>query len=132
MSSDIEIALPEEFKPETNDRAFILIGGDFVKFVHLPSLMATLATEVPNLQIVFMPPDPGNIEAMMANGEVEPYCRNICPTPDEQIWPHPLKLLKIGGVAVRNTRLIRIRFSSSFPSQELFELNYPELILALS
>jgi hypothetical protein len=78
-----------------------------------------------------MPPDPGNIETMMANGEVEPCCRNTCPTPDEQIWHHPLKLLKIGGVAVRNTRLIRIRFSSSFPLQELFELNYPEPILAL-
>jgi Transposase DDE domain group 1 len=32
-----------------------------------------------------------------------------------------LKLLKIGAVVVRNTRRIRIWFSSSFPFQELFK-----------
>jgi len=32
-----------------------------------------------------------------------------------------LKLLKIGGAAIRNTRRIRLLLSSSYPYQELFE-----------
>ena len=43
------IALPEEFTPETSNRTFTLMGTDFVEFILLPSLMATLATEVSNL-----------------------------------------------------------------------------------
>jgi hypothetical protein len=37
-----------------------------------------------------------------------------------QVHTIRLKLLKIGAVIVRNTRRIRIWFSSSFPLQELF------------
>jgi len=37
-----------------------------------------------------------------------------------QVQTIRLKLLKLGAVIVRNTRRIRIWFSSSFPLQELF------------
>jgi DNA-binding transcriptional LysR family regulator len=65
------VALPEEFRPETSHRTFTLLGSDFVEFILLPPLMAALATEAPNLQVVFKPPDPKNVEALMANGEVD-------------------------------------------------------------
>jgi DNA-binding transcriptional LysR family regulator len=38
------IALPEEFTPATSHRIFTLMGSDFVEFILLPSLMATLAS----------------------------------------------------------------------------------------
>jgi DNA-binding transcriptional LysR family regulator len=65
------IAVPGEFTPETSNRTFALMGNDFVEFVLLPSLMATLAGEAPNLQILFKSTDLRNIEAMMANSELD-------------------------------------------------------------
>src|SRR5258708_27936214 len=47
------------------------MGNDFVEFILLPSLMATLASEAPNLQILFKSTDLRNIEAMMANSELD-------------------------------------------------------------
>jgi DNA-binding transcriptional LysR family regulator len=65
------IALPAEFVPETSQRTFTLIGSDFVEFILLPSLMAALATEAPNLQILFRTPDPGKTPGLMASGELD-------------------------------------------------------------
>ena len=79
------IALPGVFTPETSNRAFNLMGTDFVEFVLLPSLMSTLATEAPNLQVVFKPPDPTNIEARMANAEVDLAVGYIPKAPNELI-----------------------------------------------
>src|SRR6516165_5967517 len=45
------IAAPAKFTPGTCNRTFALMGTDFVEFILLPSLMATLATEAPNVQI---------------------------------------------------------------------------------
>jgi DNA-binding transcriptional LysR family regulator len=47
------------------------MGSDFVEFIMLPSLMATLASEAPNLQILFKSPDRRNLEAMLANSELD-------------------------------------------------------------
>ena len=65
------IALPEEFTPETGHRTFSLMGTDFVEFILLSPLMATLASEAPNLQILYKSPDRTNIEAMLANSELD-------------------------------------------------------------
>jgi DNA-binding transcriptional LysR family regulator len=65
------IAVPGEFTPETSNRTFALMGNDFVEFVLLPSLMATLAGEAPNLQILFKSIDLRNIEATMANSDLD-------------------------------------------------------------
>jgi DNA-binding transcriptional LysR family regulator len=65
------IAVPGEFTPETSNRAFALMGNDFVEFILLPSLMAMLATEAPNLQILFKSTDLRNIVAMMADSELD-------------------------------------------------------------
>ena len=65
------IALPAEFAAETSQRTFTVIGTDFVEFILLPPLMAALATEAPNLQVLFRTPDPGNIPAMTASGELD-------------------------------------------------------------
>jgi DNA-binding transcriptional LysR family regulator len=37
----------------------------------LPALMTDLAAEFPSVQVVFRPPDPGNLEALMSTGEVD-------------------------------------------------------------
>jgi DNA-binding transcriptional LysR family regulator len=79
------IALPEEFTAETSNRTFTLMGTDFVEFVLLPSLMASLATEAPNLQVVFKPPDPTNLETRMANAEVDLAVGYMPKAPDELI-----------------------------------------------
>jgi DNA-binding transcriptional LysR family regulator len=65
------ITPPAEFVAETSRRTFTLIGTDFVEFLLLPSLMAALAAEAPNLQVLFRTPDPKNIEGMMASGELD-------------------------------------------------------------
>jgi DNA-binding transcriptional LysR family regulator len=65
------IALPEEFAPATCHRTFALMGSDFVEFILLPSLMATLASEAPNLQILYKSPDRKNLETMLANSELD-------------------------------------------------------------
>ncbi|MDB6083925.1 MAG: Transcriptional regulator, partial [Gammaproteobacteria bacterium] len=65
------VALPTEFVPNTSRRTFTLIGTDFIETLLLPSLMADLAIEAPNLQVVFRPPDPKNLEALMSEGEVD-------------------------------------------------------------
>jgi DNA-binding transcriptional LysR family regulator len=65
------IALPEQFTPEICHRKFALMGSDFVEFVLLPSLMATLASEAPNLQILYKSPDRKNHEEMLANSELD-------------------------------------------------------------
>lgn len=65
------IAVPGEFTPETCNRTFALMGTDFLEFILLPSLMATLATEAPNVQILFVSPDRRNLEAMLANSELD-------------------------------------------------------------
>jgi DNA-binding transcriptional LysR family regulator len=65
------IAVPGEFTPETCNRTFALMGSDYVEFFLLPSLMATLATEAPNVQILFVSPDHRNLEAMLANSELD-------------------------------------------------------------
>ena len=64
-------ALPSEFESGTSKRTFTLIGTDFVEFLLLPSLMAVLSTEAPNVQIVFRGPDPKTIEAAMAAGSLD-------------------------------------------------------------
>src|SRR3979490_3166732 len=65
------VADPKEFVPGTSRRTFTLIGTDFIETLLLPSLMADLAVEAPNLQIVFRPPDPKNLETLMSEGEVD-------------------------------------------------------------
>jgi DNA-binding transcriptional LysR family regulator len=65
------VALPTEFVPATSRRTFTLIGTDYIETLLLPSLMADLAIEAPNLQVVFRPPDPKNLEALMSEGEVD-------------------------------------------------------------
>jgi len=64
-------ALPAEFVPGTSRRSFTLIGTDFIESTLLPSLMAVLAAEAPNIQIVFRGPDPKNIEASLAEGTLD-------------------------------------------------------------
>src|SRR5260370_38846873 len=71
------IAVPGEFPPETSNRTFALMGNDFVEFILLPSLMATLASEAPNLQILFRSTDLRNIEAMMANSGLDLADRHV-------------------------------------------------------
>jgi len=78
------IALPQEFTAETCNRTFTLMGTDFVEFMLLPSLMAALATEAPNLQIVFKAPDPKNVESMMANGELD-LVVGYLPAPTDEV-----------------------------------------------
>jgi DNA-binding transcriptional LysR family regulator len=65
------VAQPSEFVPETSRRTFTLIGTDLMETLLLPSLMADLATEARGLQIVFRPPDPKSLEALMSEGEVD-------------------------------------------------------------
>jgi DNA-binding transcriptional LysR family regulator len=65
------VALPTEFVPDTSRRTFTLIGTDFIETLLLPSLMADLAIEAPGLQVVFRPPDPKSLEALMSEGEVD-------------------------------------------------------------
>jgi DNA-binding transcriptional LysR family regulator len=65
------VALPTEFVPDTSRRTFTLIGTDFIETLLLPSLMADLAIEAPSLQVVFRPPDPKNLEALMSEGEID-------------------------------------------------------------
>jgi DNA-binding transcriptional LysR family regulator len=65
------VALPTEFVPDTSRRTFTLIGTDFIETLLLPSLMAELAVEAPGVQVVFRPPDPKNLEALMSEGEVD-------------------------------------------------------------
>src|SRR3979490_398039 len=65
------VALPTEFDPGTSRRTFTVIGTDFIETLLLPSMMADLAIEAPNLQIVFRPPDPKNLETLMSEGEVD-------------------------------------------------------------
>ncbi|MDB6013157.1 MAG: Transcriptional regulator [Gammaproteobacteria bacterium] len=65
------VALPAEFVPDTSRRTFTLIGTDFIETLLLPSLMADLAVEAPSVQVVFRPPDPRNLEALMSEGEVD-------------------------------------------------------------
>ena len=83
------IALPEEFTPETDHRTFAVNGTDFVEFILLPSLMSTLASEAPNLQILFKSPDPQNLEAMMANGELD-LVIGYLPDPPKELIRRPL------------------------------------------
>src|SRR5260370_7060741 len=63
------IALPAEFVAETSQRTFTVIGTDFVEFILLPSLMAALATEAPNLQVLFRTPYPGTLPPMTPTGD---------------------------------------------------------------
>lgn len=79
------IALPEEFTPEICHRTFALMGSDFVEFILLPSLMATLASEGPNLQILYKSPDRRNLEAMLANGELDLVVGYVPDPPKELI-----------------------------------------------
>jgi DNA-binding transcriptional LysR family regulator len=79
------IALPEEFMPETCHRTFALMGSDFVECILLPSLMATLASEGPNLQILYKSPDRRNLEAMLANGELDLVVGYVPDPPKELI-----------------------------------------------
>jgi DNA-binding transcriptional LysR family regulator len=65
------VADPKEFVPGTSRRSFTLIGTDFIEALLLPSLMADLAVEAPGVQVVFRPPDPKNLEALMSEGEVD-------------------------------------------------------------
>jgi len=65
------VALPTEFVPDTSRRTFTLIGTDFIETLLLPSLMADLAVAAPSVQVVFRPPDPRNLEALMSEGEVD-------------------------------------------------------------
>ena len=79
------IALPEEFTPATSHRIFTLMGSDFVEFILLPSLMATLASEAPNLQILYKSPDRKNLEAMLANSELDLVVGYVPDPPKELI-----------------------------------------------
>jgi DNA-binding transcriptional LysR family regulator len=79
------IALPEEFMPEICHRTFALMGSDFVECILLPSLMATLASEGPNLQILYKSPDRRNLEAMLANGELDLVVGYVPDPPKELI-----------------------------------------------
>ncbi len=85
------VALPAEFVPETSRRTFTLIGADFAEFILLPSLMATLATEAPNLQVWFRAPeprnlaDPRNAAGMMASGEIDLVIAHLPEAPEELI-----------------------------------------------
>jgi DNA-binding transcriptional LysR family regulator len=79
------ISLPEEFIPEICHRTFALMGSDFVEFVLLPSLMATLANEAPNLQILYKSPDRKNLEVMLANGELDLVVGYVPDPPEELI-----------------------------------------------
>src|SRR5882757_1772809 len=65
------VALPTEFVPDTSRRTFTLIGTDFIETLLLPSLMADLAVAAPSVQVVFRPPDPRNLEALMSEGEAD-------------------------------------------------------------
>ena len=71
--SDIEriVALPHDFVAAASRRTFVLIGTDFIEFVLLPRLLAAFATEAPHLQVVFRPPNPLNIEALMSAAELD-------------------------------------------------------------
>jgi DNA-binding transcriptional LysR family regulator len=79
------ISLPEEFTPEICHRTFALMGSDFVEFILLPSLMATLASEAPNLQLLYKSPDRKNLEAMLANGELDLVVGYVPDPPKELI-----------------------------------------------
>ena len=65
------IAQPTEFVAETSHRTFAIMGTDFVEFILLPPLMATLAAEAPNLEVLFRPPNPRDIELRMVRGELD-------------------------------------------------------------
>ena len=51
------VSLPMEFAPETSQRTFTFHGNDFVELILVPPLMAALATDAPNVQILFKGPD---------------------------------------------------------------------------
>ena len=65
------VSLPMEFAAETSQRTFTLHGNDFVELILVPPLMAALATDAPNVQILFKGPDFKDIEGMMASGELD-------------------------------------------------------------
>jgi Transposase DDE domain group 1 len=53
----------------------------------------------------------------------KPYVGSAWPAPSwrgREAGTLRLKLLKVGAVVVRNTRRVRLWFSSAFPLQELF------------
>jgi len=79
------VAVPGEFTPETCNRTFAIMGSDFVEFILLPSLMATLAREAPNLQTLFKSPDRRNLEAMLATGELDLVVGYVPEAPKELI-----------------------------------------------
>jgi DNA-binding transcriptional LysR family regulator len=79
------IALPEEFTPETGHRTFSLMGSDFMEFILLPLLLAALASEAPNLQILFKSPDRKNLEAMLANSDLDLVAGYVPDPPKELI-----------------------------------------------
>jgi DNA-binding transcriptional LysR family regulator len=83
------IALPEEFTPATSHRTFTLMGSDFVEFILLPSLMAALAGEAPNFQILYKSPDRKNLEAMLANSELDLVVGYV-PDPPKELIRHTL------------------------------------------
>jgi DNA-binding transcriptional LysR family regulator len=68
------VAQPAEFVAETSHRTFNLAGTDFIELFLLPSLMAALASEAPNLQIVYRAPwapTLSTIAARLASGEID-------------------------------------------------------------
>ena len=75
-------AFPAEFDPRTSRRTFTLIGTDFVEFILLPPLMATLAHDAPLIEIVFKGPDPKSIEAAMAVGTLDLAIGHLPDAPD--------------------------------------------------
>ena len=100
------IALPEEFTPATSHRIFTLMGSDFVEFILLPSLMATLASEAPNLQILYKSPDRKNLEAMLANSELDLVVGYV-PDPPKELIRRTLFHEPFACVARRGHPLLR-------------------------
>src|SRR5260370_13924539 len=100
------IALPAEFAPETSQRTFNLMGTDFVEFILLPTLMATLAAEAPNLQIFLRTPDPTTAPSMMAAGEID-LGVGYCPNAPEELIKRTLFREPFVCVARRDNSLLR-------------------------
>ena len=68
------VVVPAGFVAETSQRTFNLVCSDFIELILLPSLMAALASEAPNLQIVFRAPWAPTVSAAAdrkASGEVD-------------------------------------------------------------
>ena len=68
------VAQPAEFVAETSHRTFNLVCADFIELILLPPLMAALASEAPNLQIVFRAlwrPTVSAVTGRLASGEVD-------------------------------------------------------------